>query len=221
MGTREPLEVREITNKYGTLLHMGTKKRLDISQPHIENLTHEVPIVNILEKEDYDVFIDVGAGFGYFTRIAGIHAKQLVMAFEPHPIRYGILTWNVRDLENTITYNDIVGTFHNKHFISPHPTGMVGAKGVKRVVPFFKRPYALDEVFIYEPVKVIVKVDVEGNELDVIRSGDYLKTFKNIMWIVELHRDLVNREELLKEFEGYEQEKILDRKSTEHWKFYK
>jgi FkbM family methyltransferase len=213
------LEVREISNKYGTLLHMGTKKRLDISQPHIENLTHEAPIVQLLENSVYDVFVDIGAAYGYFTRIASHYAKR-VHAYEPHPIRAGFLRWNTTDLTNVEVLDFPIGTGERNMFIAQSPAGMVGSNHVHRINKYDSEPVPLDDEYWQKNKKILVKIDVEGNELDVIRSGERLKGQDNVWWIVELHTDIVKRKDLLKEFEGYAQEKILERKATEHWLFY-
>lgn len=214
------LLVREITNKYGSLLHMGTKKRLSISQHHIENLTHERPIVDILENDFYDIFLDIGAGFGYFTRIAANYGRH-VYAFEPHPLRCGFLKWNTRDLPNVGVSNVPVGTGKVDLYVSPHPGGMMGSKHVHRNTKSFIVPVEIDHEYLYDFESILIKIDVEGNEIDVIRSGKNIKKGNNATWIVELHRSIVDKEDLFKEFEGYEREKILERKNTEHWKFWK
>ena len=213
------LEVREISNKYGSLLHMGTKKRLDISQPHIENLTHEAPIVQLLENSTYDVFVDIGAAFGYFTKIAAHYAQQ-VYAYEAHPLRFGFLKWNTMNLRNVGVSNIPIGTGKKDMFIAPGPTGMVGSNHVHRVNRYDFEPIPLDSEYLNRWESILVKIDVEGNELDVIHSGKRLKEQNNVWWIVELHTDIVKRKDLLKEFGGYAQEKILERKATEHWLFY-
>lgn len=213
------LEVREISNKYGSLLHMGSKKRLDISQPHIENLTHEAPIVRLLENSTYDVFVDIGAAYGYFTRIAARYAWR-VHAYEAHPIRVGFLRWNTMDLPNVEVLDFPIGTGERPLFIAPNPTGMVGSNHVHRVNKYESEPVPLDDEYWQKTKKILVKIDVEGNELDVIRSGERLKEQNNVWWIVELHTDIVKRKDLLKEFDGYAKEKILERKATEHWLFY-
>jgi len=111
------------------------------------------------------IFIDVGAGIGYWIVKLGKYYKH-ALAIEPDLERLKILKENVK-------LNNLEGK----------------VELVDRYCGTCSECVSLNDLlsrFIHEDV--FVKIDVEGSELDVVASGqEMLKKFKNIDIIVECH----------------------------------
>jgi FkbM family methyltransferase len=126
-----------------------------------------------------DVFVDVGANWGYFT-LAGAHwvgPAGRVLAFEPEPRLFALLTANLA--ANHLT------------FVQPHPIAVAAGSGLLRFQAFqadsgnwgqsrsigvespadFEcRTVALDDALDAAGIGTVhlTKIDVEGGEADVL-----------------------------------------------------
>lgn len=133
------------------------------------------------EIQNRDVVIDVGAHVGGFTLKAAKRAVEgRVIAVEPHPFNYKLLTENVKynRLKNVITVNTALSD-HNgtaklyvsrsiSHSIVKH----VSEKYLK--TPVKKLDSLVDELNI-KKVNMI-KIDAEGAELEILKGSE--KTLK-------------------------------------------
>jgi FkbM family methyltransferase len=142
-----------------------------------------------------DVVLDVGAHIGTYTlrysRLVG--SEGAVIAFEPEPSNRRILRWNIRlnRAQNVTVRSEALGDFHGKgrlklseftgvHSFTRtsdeiHQTGEV-------LVPII----TLDELNL-DRVN-LVKIDVEGYELAVLKGGEkMIKHFRPTMQI-EVHQ---------------------------------
>jgi FkbM family methyltransferase len=150
-----------------------------------------------------DVFVDVGANWGYFTLAAAhwVGASGRVIAFEPEPRLFELLTTNlalnritsVRPRQLAVAAGD--GALR---FAAFEADG--GNWGVSRAVPaaapadFECRTAALDDELDRErigPVQ-LTKIDVEGGEADVLagmRGGLQRRRYRYVL--VECHTDLL------------------------------
>jgi len=209
--------IEEAKNKYGSILFFK-RKGASYSKELINNLKLEEPFVKALENEEYNTFIDIGAGFGYFTTIAS-HYTDKVLAFEPHPLRYGFLEWNTRNLKNVELYKKYIGT--NQPHISKYPYGMVRSKSPKRTEIFNISTMRLDEIPFKSYNSAIIKIDVEGNEIDVILSAGNLLFEPYIIWLIEVHYKLIDRKQIFNLFKDFNAKQLEVRKMTEHWKFWR
>ncbi len=140
-----------------------------------------------------DVFVDVGAHAGYYTFICAKLAKK-VLAFEPNPSNCKFLRFNIiiNKLKNVIVVKAAVSDF-NGHAELYIPTrggrnltdqGTLIHKGKGSVeVPVV----TLDTFFEHMDKPSVIKIDVEGAELNVIKGA--LKTIaKGVrLVIVEIH----------------------------------
>jgi FkbM family methyltransferase len=140
-----------------------------------------------LETEEYDIFVDVGAAWGYHTRVAANYAKE-VYAFEPHPARYRLLTKNVEEFNNVVVSNNMIGTGKIKPYINPSKRGMAGPKTGNRIQPIDVDWITL-ELLLEDKLDKngIIKIDVEGAELDVLDSAGDLNKYNNYIWLIERH----------------------------------
>ena len=121
-------------------------------------------------------FIDVGANFGLYTCIIGRQqqATQLI-AFEPNrwalePLREHIA---LNGLKDVAIYDSAVGAFRQKASLLP---GKPGFSALSAVVPSHRDGYeidvvSLDEIFSFTGKPLVLKIDVEGYELEVLEGA--------------------------------------------------
>lgn len=175
-----PLEVQ---TRYGPIW-------MDIAKMHYDKhaeLGFEKEFINILETDDYDYFIDVGAGWGYFSVVAAYHTAN-VFAYEPFQPRRKLLVENVENLglDNIIVSKKAVGTGNRKLYIGGRMVGPHSGVRKDRVeVKWISLKSILNNL---QGVRGIIKIDVEGNEIDVVKSAGNLENYTNITWLIERHQ---------------------------------
>ena len=136
-----------------------------------------------------DIFIDVGAHIGYYTVYAShrVGENGLVIAIEPDRRNLKVLYKNIR-AKNIRVYEAAVG-FNGFIYLSPCENPLYTKTAKKRInglkrVPSISLDSLLEEVEKLKPHSVVVKIDVEGSELDVIKGGiQFLKIIKPILII--------------------------------------
>lgn len=217
-------KIAEAKNKYGTVLFFKPRQVIEISRRQMNELTLEIPITKIVECGDYDYFIDIGAGFGYYSKIASYYAKK-VFSFEPHPIRHGFVKWNMLGLDNVEVFDWYIG-MKSPHIRKDNPYGMVRIEHPETTMPYDVISHSLTDLLhngiIPQGGRGLIKIDVEGNEIDVIKSAFPLKDFESYKWIVEIHNTVVNLKEVLDLFEGWEKKKLeIPNRNQEHYLFWK
>lgn len=144
--------------------------------------SYQCQIKDLLESGKYDVFLDVGAAWGHFSMIGAKHCKR-VIAFEPQPFRYGFLLYNCRHLFNVDCRYEFVS---NKGEI-PTMGGLQEMCEVRHEKPYNVPVITLDDLDIKPDEKVLVKLDVEGSELKVLRGCPKLIANPNVDWFVDIH----------------------------------
>jgi FkbM family methyltransferase len=125
------------------------------------------------------IFLDIGANLGFFSLRIGqhLHMKGRVHAFEPHPLLARLLTQSVylNGIKDTVTVHNYGLSDANQNIEFGYPVGHLGggsispgttdtrpriSSEVKRLDDVFPDPFACD----------LVKIDVEGHELSVMRG---------------------------------------------------
>ncbi|UCH51026.1 MAG: FkbM family methyltransferase [Chloroflexota bacterium] len=147
--------------------------------------------------------VDIGANVGYYTLLAAklVGAKGKVFAFEPEPENYALLVRNIKmnGYKNAIPERKAVSNktgkanlFLNKetgaHGLLSDREGIIGTMTVETV--------SLDEYFKGKEHPIdIIKIDVEGAELavlrgmqNIIKNNADLKIFTELFWPVGLHK---------------------------------
>jgi hypothetical protein len=105
------------------------------------------------------LFVDVGANIGAYTLIASELGAAQVLAFEPHPVTFVALCAAVGDESGMVAITNTPGSS------TTHITSAEGFDSV--VVPMVR----LDSELAARGLKpYIVKIDVEGYELNVLKS---------------------------------------------------
>lgn len=130
-----------------------------------------------------DVFFDVGANIGvYSLYCAAIHKSISIYAIEPGYENFKTLSSNIRDndFKNIAAFPFAVGCAYKKSMFqdvkseSGASGGQVGDTGYE--VTMVK----LDDFYMVKPV--YVKIDIDGQELDVIRGMKFsLPLIKSIL----------------------------------------
>lgn len=140
----------------------------------------------ILQKllKYHKVFLDVGAHIGYYTCLAGTYKNIQTLAFEPNPDNFSMLRKNVKvnDIKNISLYKVALSDNKGKSLLF----GVDGAGSIKvetfKNLPKVKRKVMVDMLDKYiqkipDNLPIIMKIDVEGNEYNVLKGG--LKVIKN------------------------------------------
>jgi len=191
MAINPRIELLNGQNKYGDFWSHGPSP-LHISFTNrnswFKDLSYEAPIVGILESERYGFFLDVGAGWGYHTIIAAHHCRSVV-ALEANALRFGLLCWNTQMLPNVCRHLCFAGREGQKAKRSRAPWNPVEARDPEVelsavTLDGILRQHA-DYPLVGEPG--LVKIDVEGSELDVLAGAKGLLADDRFDWIVEIH----------------------------------
>ncbi len=165
---------------------------------YLNNL-HERFTVELVSKHlhDDDIFIDIGAQYGFYTLMASASAKCKIMAFEPSPASYEILIKNIEKngLKNIESYNltlsdtagirDISLADHvNKNGFSAGQISKVGMK-----------TETLDHLLTEIPSHpVIIRIDADGQEIAVLRGMEkLLRNTKDVELFIRVKPSKISR----------------------------
>ncbi len=173
---------------FGDLLFYTEKRKAQKIKEEFENGTWEKEVTDLILELDYTHFIDVGAGFGYYSLMAGKTSRQrcTVTAFEPHPIRYGLAVWNCREQENIEVLPSAISGEPAFDFTNPADFGHAMGGDYTQLLPHLNHTQLWFSIADNEDT--LIKIDVEGMELDVLRTVNPIAAYPRAMWIVEYHR---------------------------------
>lgn len=125
------------------------------------------------------IVVDVGAGLGYYALLAvkRVGRNGLVIAFEPDPARFKILTKNIRanNCQNVEAFQYAISNSNTK---------------VKMFSSPFQKEYVADAVSLdrfFKRTPDVIKIDVEGGELDVLKGMKEMLKREDIKIICEVH----------------------------------
>lgn len=180
----------------------------------MERGEYEKEVAKVILEQKCDHFIDVGAAFGYFTLLASTKGVR-VTAFEAHPLRFGYLHWNTNHCSGVRIIPAFVGYPEDDVYMTSNPSGLIGKKVGSRIQTNFSFPRVKLSSHVNPKEITLIKVDVEGFEKEVIETLDKSWCLiPNIKWIIEIHTNLVNTDDILKPFAGRRVDSILQRGST-------
>ena len=220
-----------------TIIHtrFGFKIKIDpdfdenIEKVIYERGVYELGTVKLIQSllKSGDLFIDVGANIGFLSMVGAVSVgkKGEVIAFEPVPSTYAILKENksLNKMNNLQLNSFALGSKNENVLIYEETNNRGGASiAIKRSendgIPVeVKR---LDELILDRPVQLI-KIDVEGLELEVLKGGEQLIRKDHPALIVEYSESRVEEGALdmfnwLKDlgfYEFYKLKKGKERKS--------
>lgn len=169
-----------VENKYGKLLSYN----LERYHNGYMNLSYQGYITEMLESGKYEIFIDVGAYIGLFSQIASYHCQKVV-AYEAHPFYYGILLFNMRYFHNVDCRYKFVSVEGEIPKIDDDVKGLVV---FDEGISYNIEVVSLDtESGCGIHFSTLIKLDVEGSEIDVLEGSKKLLKNSNIHWIIDVH----------------------------------
>ena len=154
---------------------------------------------DFIAKEN-DIVFDVGANIGFYTVLQGMRAKRgEVFSFEPNPDAFCRLTKNIKinNLNNVKLFNKALWRKEGRLFLKELNVSTTSSKcfplpsdGLREV-----QSTTLDNVLEKYGISRIdiMKIDVEGSEVEVIRGGmkalDYTRKI-----VMECHAESLKEE---------------------------
>ncbi len=168
----------KINNKYGEQLVYEP----EVFAKAFSDDSYQYQIRKLIETDKYDVFLDVGAAWGHFAIVAAHHCKR-VIAFEPQPLRFGVMLYNCRHYFNIDCRYEFVSCKGEVPTMGALEEMCELRHDIKYNVPVI----TLDDIDIKPDEKVLVKLDVEGSEIKVLRGCPKLIANPNVDWIIDIH----------------------------------
>lgn len=153
-----------------------------------------VRFFNLARERGAEVFLDLGANFGYYSLLAarlGIFDK--IHAFEPHPQTYRRLLWHIRanNFEGVITPHNVAASDSacemQMWVMDKNNSGSAlivdNHKGGDAVAV---SAAPLDSLFAFRGRKIAVKMDVEKHELAAVAGMEKLLANNNVIAQIEI-----------------------------------
>jgi FkbM family methyltransferase len=175
--------------------HYARKLLTALNEPEMAVLRHLVPAGGCA--------LDLGANFGLYTRFLAeaVGPDGLVHAVEPVPPMYDVLRSNVRRLRlsqvrtHPVAASDLTRTVTVA--VPRYATGgsnFYEARVIRRPAGTHMRTFRvpglrLDDLFAHLPRIDVVKCDVEGHELAVLRGAETLLRRHRPAWLMEVSGD--------------------------------
>jgi FkbM family methyltransferase len=167
---------------------------------------YEPPVTRLLQRRLHvgAVMVDVGANWGYFTLVAAaaVGRSGRVLALEPDPRQFERLVENIRlnNFSHVTATSSAAAACPGSAVLAGYRE-QSGNRGVSRIDAAASEPrfdvecIAVDDLTINFPRVDVVKIDVEGAELDVLRGmecGLARERYRAIL--LELHPDLLRQQ---------------------------
>ena len=158
------------------------------------NYAYEIDIKRFIEKEDFEVFLDIGACLGEYCIWLGKKGKKCI-AFEPVSASYEMIRKNIAlngVEQNVRAYNYGLGKAHSTEYFeldetNPGSNRRVDAASSKtEKIEINALDDRISELGLRPDQKILIKIDIEGMELDMLRgASNFLKTFPHLVLIIE------------------------------------
>lgn len=163
---------------------------------------HELTVSEILYRiiEPRNIFIDIGANIGYMTSIAvkKMKGKGKIFCFEPHPVIFKKLEQNIFNWKsNTIIELFNIGLSDRKKLATLNETNNfstnMGTASISDSTFYTINANKiqcqidkLDNIIEAKTINeaIIIKIDIEGHELNAIKGMENLLTSKNVKHII-------------------------------------
>lgn len=182
-------------------LPSGTDVLLTGGKTHISEIKLTRYLINNLSEED--VVFDIGAHFGFYSLLANklISKKGSILSFEPCKAVFEILKKNTNNFDSIQIHNLAISNSSGFVIMSEFPPHL---SEYNTVIPnIYKeeswyqktiqhkskvKSMTLDDFIKREEITpTIIKLDVEGSELNIIKGSKYLLKSYSPVLIVEHH----------------------------------
>jgi len=152
-----------------------------------------------LKKED--ILFDIGAYIGLYSIVAAKTITQgLIHAFEPDPTAYKILkdTINLNKIKNINAIPLALSNNISMKYLSSKDFGNTGSQIHDAIMPYNQNVIVetstLDNYCESINIKPsVIKLDVEGHELEVIRGGNKIVQDSRLI-LLELHNLIIKKQ---------------------------
>ncbi|QWD20097.1 FkbM family methyltransferase [Polynucleobacter paneuropaeus] len=176
---------RPLFYKFNKLLWLCSLHGMGILNSENDSVSGEANFLKrILVGEDSPIILDVGSNIGRYTKkVLANNPTAIVYAFEPHPQTFQELSKNMAGIKNVYTICSAVGSDDGVVSLYDYASsdGSSHASIYKGVIedvhhaPSIRHETALTKLDTFCRAKGInkiflLKVDVEGNELEVLRG---------------------------------------------------
>lgn len=163
-----------VRNKYGTLILPKSFRiittALDLVEPEVKKFIESA-------LRNADVFIDVGAAYGYYTLKASRLMKDgIIVAFEPDPLMFKILEANLA-----------INSVYNVKVINAALSDMDGEIDLGYRVKALRLDTFIQNEGLELTENSLVKIDVEGMALRVLTGGIKTLSSSKPKMVIELH----------------------------------
>ena len=188
----------------GGLKWLISDLNIDVENALLLNYKYDNETFEFVKEKvkDGDVCVDIGANVGFFTvHLANIvGTKGKVYAFEPSPIHSKKLKTNIElnGFKNVILSTKAIGK--NKGQISHFSSVTSGSLNPKLVINPSEAIETLVEISpLYSEINEsdinkikIIKIDVDGSEMDVLKGADSILSKTNAYLIIEIWETGIN-----------------------------
>tara|TARA_R100000664_G_scaffold32108_1_gene46527 strand:+ start:1042 stop:1677 length:636 start_codon:yes stop_codon:yes gene_type:complete len=196
-------------------------------------LDHEKKLFEKYVNKDKNI-LDIGGCIGVMSLMLSTLTSKKVYVYEPNPEAFYLLEQNIKNnnIKNVSAYNLGIGNTLKKTKIlhsADHNIGQTLLCLDKTDLENNKRAIEVDLIKL-DDIKVknigFIKIDVEGYELEVLKSGKNLLTYNKMIVLVEYHgfdvKDefMTTKDPILKLMEIYNYKLIEENKNKLIFKNY-
>ena len=176
-------EKKRIINRNGIRYLINLKEGIDLGIfLKIQNEKRLYKIQKIFKKEKKHIFIDIGSNVGSITLpLANIFYKSKIYSIEPTLYAFSKLKKNISlnpDLKKIIFPMNVLISQKNKKIKYVHSSWNFSQQASKHKIHLGTlkktsgKKKSLDKIFLKSKKKIdFIKIDVDGYELDVLKSG--------------------------------------------------
>ena len=150
-------------------------------------------IQNIIPKTKKKVFFDIGANIGNHSCALGKYFDQ-VYSFEPFGLNFSLLKINTSKLKNIKAFNYACGNKNSKNFLYVNDNYNLGRISSKKEPGSNSSKFEIefintDKFIEKKNIKNIdlIKIDVEGDELNVLKGLDKTLKDQSPIILLEIH----------------------------------
>ncbi|MFY8022078.1 MAG: FkbM family methyltransferase [Bacteroidia bacterium] len=158
------------------------------------NYAYEIGIKRFIEKENFNVFMDIGACLGEYCIWLGAKGKRC-LAFEPVKGSFEMIDRNIEInglRSNVKAYNYGLGSKHSIEFFSINEINPGASKRVNEESSTTQKfeINSLDEVYqgfgFKKDERILIKIDVEGMEVEMLEGArKFLESCEHVVLIIE------------------------------------
>lgn len=179
--------------------HASIRWRKQHMEPGISKLVTKIAL-ELDKNDDTGCFFDVGANVGLYTwQVRKVCPLRNILAFEPDPENFKLLEMtrneaNAKNLEiyaHALSYKDGDTSFFQDTLTSA--TGCVAGKDKPWIEQYLNgssntisvKTQTLDSVVKDDKIPSLIKIDVEGHEIEVLDGGRKTLSQKKPLLIIE------------------------------------